>query len=869
MKKYIVYLILCFVSCFIFSCTSVYEKGDTSCIPEGMERLTFKVIVSSSKVVGSNTRSIALEKENEIKDLFVKIGYYDGDHYRNFYSTQNGTIYLDSYVYEDSIYRASIEVPVGTFRDGDNIYVWANQEYPIDVTSEEELTTPLYMSGIGTIRDRWGGGRDFEADVHLLRGVAKLRTVVRTTKRSVLGSWNININQVETQILHMPLCIRPFAPFETHRNPAANDWWNDVYHRYIDCTLKNVDWWFRWENSHLLSSVELPIDDGVNVDKVAETSYDRYIYENWLENESDYDENTNVTALKVRIPLWNNETGENRTIERVIPIKTNDSYRILRNHIYTVDVRVLSLDEVKIFTNMLDWEDVGVTGDIVGGVDFDIDRTKITLIKDIVDPVKLLKVDCHAPGRLQIRALKPNKTDLISTTDLQLYCNGITETDKLADNSGIYDLTAAQVMNFYCTTGSVPANYEGGFIEISSDNVHVEYIPVSSLDTFTPLDTEGTANSYIADRGAGSYSFTATIMGNGVDGIIDEGKFEDASGNILTKAGGANIHPLSAKLLWQDTDELVEQVALVNGRVQVKMRRSRGNAVIAVYDKTNPNAEDAKVLWSWHLWCTATPKILEFVTSIYTGNNYKVMDRNLGATATKAYLGTVQGLHYQWGRKDPFSGSLTYDGIRTILYDVRSGQVVYKYSDERVTAGQAISTPSSLYSPRRGLGSESWCTKTTELKYLWGNPDGEQDVFPKETLKSLYDPCPYGYKVAPHDVFKILSKGEIAIFLPAGASLGDMYFIKSYFANGSTFYYDNAGIDETKLIYLPETYRPNGDGIKLGKRGVYWCSSPHPADKEHSGLMFNFHPYTAMDFEYNIYNPVVTSTPASIRCVKE
>ena len=133
------------------------------------------------------------------------------------------------------------------------------------------------------------------------------------------------------------------------------------------------------------------------------------------------------------------------------------------------------------------------------------------MIKDIVDPVKLLKVDCHAPGRLQIRALKPNKTDLISTTDLQLYCNGITETDKLADNSGIYDLTAAQVMNFYCTTGSVPANYEGGFIEISSDNVHVEYIPVSSLDTFTPLDTEGTANSYIADRGAGSYSFLSLI----------------------------------------------------------------------------------------------------------------------------------------------------------------------------------------------------------------------------------------------------------------------------------------------------------------------------------------------------------------------
>ena len=110
---------------------------------------------------------------------------------------------------------------------------------------------------------------------------------------------------------------------------------------------------------------------------------------------------------------------------------------------------MLSLDEVKVFTDMLDWEDVGVTGDIVGGVDFDIDRTKITLIKDIVDPVKLLKVDCHAPGRLQIRALKPNKTDLISTTDLQLYCNGITETDKLADNSGIYDRTSNEFLLYH------------------------------------------------------------------------------------------------------------------------------------------------------------------------------------------------------------------------------------------------------------------------------------------------------------------------------------------------------------------------------------------------------------------------------------
>ena len=813
-------------------------------IPDGKERMELRLVIPGGKQPVVRSIENGMAGENKVERLFMDV--MNSGTVIASRSTADGALTLTP-TDVDSVYAVSTLFDIGTLEAGYTLRVRANEDTPAIISGQP--VSPFYMSGTGVIED--GINRNFKASVHLLRGVAKLRTTVRTTSFTV--PQELMIGDVKIQVIHAADRIRKYAPFSSHANEA-------VVENLPASSLNYPDY-------PEVSLYDILAHEQVEINGEAITFYPLFVYENYLEQEEEYDPAINVTSLKLTIPVTDGIAS--RVIERTIPVKTEDSYRMKRNHIYSVDVQVLSLDEVKVFTDMLDWEDVGVTGDIVGGVDFDIDRTKITLIKDIVDPVKLLKVDCHAPGRLQIRALKPNKTDLISTTDLQLYCNGITETDKLADNSGIYDLTAAQVMNFYCTTGSVPANYEGGFIEISSDNVHVEYIPVSSLDTFTPLDTEGTANSYIADRGAGSYSFTATIMGNGVDGIIDEGKFEDASGNILTKAGGANIHPLSAKLLWQDTDELVEQVALVNGRVQVKMGRSRGNAVIAVYDKTNPNAEDAKVLWSWHLWCTATPKILEFVTSIYTGNNYKVMDRNLGATATKAYLGTVQGLHYQWGRKDPFSGSLTYDGIRTILYDVRSGQGVYKYSDERVTAGQAISTPSSLYSPRRGLGGESWCTKTTELKYLWGNPDGEQDAFPKETLKSLYDPCPYGYKVAPHDVFKILSKGEIAIFPPAGASLGDMYFIKSYFANGSTFYYDNAGIDETKLIYLPETYRPNGDGIKLGKWGVYWCSSPHPADKEHSGLMFNFHPYTAMDFEYNIYNPVVTSVPASIRCVKE
>ena len=713
-------------------------------IPDGKERMELRLVIPGGKQPVVRSIENGTTGENKVERLFMDV--MNSGTVIASRSTADGALTLTP-TDVDSVYAVSTLFDIGTLEAGYTLRVRANEDTPAIISGQP--VSPFYMSGTGVIED--GINRNFKASVHLLRGVAKLRTTVRTTSFTV--PQELMIGDVKIQVIHAADRIRKYAPFSSHANEA-------VVENLPASSLNYPDY-------PEMSLYDILAHEQAEINGEAITFYPLFVYENYLEQEEEYDPAINVTSLKLTIPVTDGIAS--RVIERTIPVKAEDSYRMKRNHIYSVDVQVLSLDEVKVFTDMLDWEDVGVTGDIVG-TGFYIDRAAskgITLIKDIVDPVKLVKVDCRTSGRLRIRALKPNKTDLMPITDLQLYCNGIAETDKLADNSGIYDLTAAQVMNFYCTTGSIPANYEGGFIEISSDNVHVEYIPVSSLDTFIPLDTEGTSNSYIADRGAASYSFTATIMGNGANGIIDEGKFEDASGNILTKAGGANIHPLSAKLLWQDTDELVEQVALVNGRVQVKMGRSRGNAVIAVYDKTNPNAEDAKVLWSWHLWCTAVPQIIEF-TVPKTGNKYIMMDRNLGATTTGPALGTTQGLHYQWGRKDPFSASLTYDGNSTTLYNVRSVGSWRKVTDEEpLTLAQAINNPDIFI--HRTWSDDTWCTKTsdsetTEMRYVWGNPEGTMaDYYPSSTIKTIYDPCPVGYKISPFDAFFIFNESGLSM----------------------------------------------------------------------------------------------------------
>ena len=821
-----------FIAYLLSSCVEDIENyalGNVdNMIPDGKELMELRLVIPGDKQPVARSIENGTAGENRIEQLYMDVMDGGGNpiEYRP-RSTGDGTLKLTHD--GDSVYVVSTLFDIGTLKDGYTLRVRANADEPHGIIGQP--VPPFYMSGTGVIVER--GYRNFRASAHLLRGVAKLRTTIRKTSSTV--PQELTIGDVKVQVLLVADRIRKYAPFPSHANEAITNNKENGLEEYL---LHYLDY-------PEVSLTDIALQEQGELDGEAVTFYSHYVYENYLEQESDYDIDTNVTSLKVVIPVTDGATS--RVIERTIPVKAENSYRIKRNHIYSVDVQVLSINEVKVFTDMLDWEDVGVTGDIVGTY-FDIDRSAskgITLIKDIADPVKLVKVDCHTPGRLRIRALQPNKTDLISTTDLQLYCNGIAETDKLADNSGIYDLTAAQVMNFYCTTGSVPANFEGGFIEISSDNVHVVYIPIGSLDTFIPLDTEGTSNSYIADRGAASYSFTATIMGNGADGIIDEGKFEDASGNILTKAGGANIHPLSAKLLWQDTDELVEQVALVNGRVQVKMGRSRGNALIAVYDKANPNAEDAKVLWSWHLWCTPVPQIIEY-TAPRTGHEYTIMDRNVGATTSTLGLVTTQGLQYQFGRKDPFTTSLDYDEeVAVFLRNVRSDSLPHLFSyEEPLTIAQAIGKP-DVFIHRMNLSGGKWC-ETSEMKYLWGNPEGQVEYFPSLTVKTIYDPCPIGYKVPPVDALILKMKSY------------------SQYEHGGIYYAGEEG-DNTKLINMPAVHSAY---YAYGTSIAYWTSSDFGKPNStfewgEFGVMHTYYPgsYT---LRYNAF-----ARPGSIRCVKE
>lgn len=143
----------------------------------------------------------------------------------------------------------------------------------------------------------------------------------------------------------------------------------------------------------------------------------------------------------------------------------------------------------------------------------------------------------------------------------------------------------------------------------------------------------------------------------------------------------SSFNDLKANVLWTDNVGLITQLTIDNpsskdGNINVRINANKaGNAVVTLHNGSINNP----VYWSWHIWVTNTP-VNTFThvtdTPIATDNyiNYTpygtvmkttIMDRNLGAieATPSSYNPTVatqvnqlnrsQGLHYQWGRKDP------------------------------------------------------------------------------------------------------------------------------------------------------------------------------------------------------------------------
>lgn len=332
---------------------------------------------------------------------------------------------------------------------------------------------------------------------------------------------------------------------------------------------------------------------------------------------------------------------------------------------------------------------------------------------------------------------------------------------------------------------------------------------------------------------------------------------------------GAEYEAAKAELLWQDTKGLVESVALKNSMVTVKTSGLKGNAVIALYDKFGD------IVWSFHIWCTDKPKTYEFAENQWD-HVYTVMDRNLGATTEELGKLSSNGLYYQWGRKDPFIGA-KYNGGKedAEIYDFDNKSISIKKDKTTKYANieTAVANPLTFYC---GANSDSWIdNKELWVRRLWGNLAVSWDNGTNlkgdrlETVKSVYDPCPADYKVAPNDFMLICTRSN---FWYEQTVEGDCYYYGSY-SDGWRFYFDGKGEDTSSIVNIPKGgHRVAGaaddsiNGTMSGGRAAIWTSGY--SDRYDEGGSVEIYLYRG---EYYIRQSPGNrlNQGNNIRCVKE
>jgi hypothetical protein len=348
----------------------------------------------------------------------------------------------------------------------------------------------------------------------------------------------------------------------------------------------------------------------------------------------------------------------------------------------------------------------------------------------------------------------------------------------------------------------------------------LQYAETVTID----LSAKGTANCYIVPE-AGVYSFDASVIANGEFGLVENGNFHTKN---------TSITPASVELLWAEKDGTVSILSFdeSTSKVTFLATGSEGNAVIAAKDS------DGTILWSWHIWCTDTPAEHTYVNS--TGR-YTVLDRNIGATRADRGYGEewreAQGLAYQWGRKDPFTSYRVGSVPATIPY-------AYEVSWDRASIDQTIKNPKTLY----GANNTRWMTEDHNIKF-W-----------TPTQKTIYDPCPVGYRIAYSDVWRSFTTSEN----------DEVYNTPALNVSGSFDHGWDFRYDEVNTSYYPTTWGISSYGeINYHEELICELWRPETNSSNH-GLIFQFR-YCPPD-EYFFFRGDRSSDMNAgkmIRCMKD
>ena len=338
--------------------------------------------------------------------------------------------------------------------------------------------------------------------------------------------------------------------------------------------------------------------------------------------------------------------------------------------------------------------------------------------------------------------------------------------------------------------------------------------------------------------------------------------FQDHTGNPITDPwiektnGGANNGVDGAEVVWADVANLVHLSstpikhdggdAFLEFEVKASDIQS-GNAVVAV-------KKNGTIVWSWHLWFAPQDALSTIAVTNHQGKIYNFTKEALGWKPTQWSSSTYSSARtvkvkveqtvanggtkevseftitqnpgsvktgattlYQFGRKDAFPG--------VEATDIKQGSITEDAGDN-MSIKNAIQNPGSFY-PR---GSSWYSTPPTGYCYnnLWSADNTVTGFNDNSVVKTVYDPCPVGFKMPASNVF--------TGFTTIGQNSSTQSELNVDGTDDGQTYQNNFGHNfwtsssKTTTINFPASGARNGSYGSLygvGDYGFYWSAVPY------------------------------------------
>ena len=359
------------------------------------------------------------------------------------------------------------------------------------------------------------------------------------------------------------------------------------------------------------------------------------------------------------------------------------------------------------------------------------------------------------------------------------------------------------------------------------------------------------------------YTFATNYLAAGLAEV------KDADGNPY------GLDSLTIDVAWEILENgtaLAEKGSLISvgkiegNKVKVTGNGKRGNALVVLKDTKGT------ILWSWHIWVVRDnlkEQTFENLSKKPTFHNL-----NLGATTGTFNATNAIGLYYQYGRKDPFviAKAIARPGSSPYVTGPELTQMIERTNDN-ATISWSIKNPDtriirteSTQSFKTPRAFADWCLPQSVSEDFWG-PNNDN-------AKTIYDPCPEGYKVPSSSAFAEFSGGvgtDKAGFLFNASNYTDDQLTEAAYKDDpiGIAYFPYAGAmlqGKVRAKSTDEYTSPsNTNSLHMYRwRGWYWTTEIKPATETRNDVVL---------FLDNSSTTLLTATATrasanNIRCVK-